>query len=325
MPGIKFALGENPKDIVLGQSTGPRRYPTTRAGVEYVIRDAFTRAKAYQKEWQAYEKAKATTPDAVRAAARPAARAARRDPGRQAPRARAQLSLRRDPDDAARRRGVRLQDRHASSTCSRATRSPRRSPRTAPAPPRSRTGGATRSRRTTRSPTTPRSCHKKGVLVSINSDSAEHARRLNTEAAKSMRWGGLTEDEALALVTINPGETAPHRQPRRLARNRQGRRRRCLDAPSAQRLRDRRPDLHRRHALLRPRDRRHSGSPSCAKEKEALMAAERGAAAPTTSSSQDDAELAGQTESAAAERAATSTRGTTVTPSPRRPHDVEQR
>ena len=48
--------------------------------------------------------------------------------------------------------------------------------------------------------------HKRGVLVSINSDSAEHARRLNTEAAKSMQWGGLTEDEALALVTINPAK-----------------------------------------------------------------------------------------------------------------------
>jgi imidazolonepropionase-like amidohydrolase len=48
--------------------------------------------------------------------------------------------------------------------------------------------------------------HRRGVLVSVNSDSAEHARRLNTEAAKSMHWGGLSEDEALALVTINPAK-----------------------------------------------------------------------------------------------------------------------
>src|SRR4029078_1298743 len=47
---------------------------------------------------------------------------------------------------------------------------------------------------------------RKGVLTSVNSDSAELARRLNTEAAKSMRWGGLSEDEALALVTINPAK-----------------------------------------------------------------------------------------------------------------------
>ena len=47
---------------------------------------------------------------------------------------------------------------------------------------------------------------RKGVLVSINSDSAEHARRLNTEAAKTMKWGGLSEDEAFAMVTINPAK-----------------------------------------------------------------------------------------------------------------------
>ena len=47
---------------------------------------------------------------------------------------------------------------------------------------------------------------RKGVLVSINSDSAEHARRLNTEAAKSIKCGGLTEDEAFAMVTINPAK-----------------------------------------------------------------------------------------------------------------------
>ena len=35
---------------------GPRRYPTTRQGVEYVIRDAFTRAKVYQKAWQDYRR-----------------------------------------------------------------------------------------------------------------------------------------------------------------------------------------------------------------------------------------------------------------------------
>jgi imidazolonepropionase-like amidohydrolase len=65
MPGIKFALGENPKDLRQGQITGPRRYPVTRMGVEYVIRDAFTRAKAYQKAWQDYDKKKAANADAL--------------------------------------------------------------------------------------------------------------------------------------------------------------------------------------------------------------------------------------------------------------------
>jgi imidazolonepropionase-like amidohydrolase len=48
--------------------------------------------------------------------------------------------------------------------------------------------------------------HKKGVLVSLNSDDAEMMRHLNQEAAKSVRYGGLTDDEALALITINPAK-----------------------------------------------------------------------------------------------------------------------
>jgi hypothetical protein len=47
-------------------------------------------------------------------------------------------------------------------------------------------------------------CAKKGVLVSINSDSGERIRRLFNEAGKSMKYGGLTENEALSLITINP-------------------------------------------------------------------------------------------------------------------------
>ena len=52
-----------------------------------------------------------------------------------------------------------------------------------------------------------------------------------------------------------PGEAAAHRQSRRLARSRQGRRRRHLESSSAQQLRHRRSRLHRRHALLRPIER----------------------------------------------------------------------
>ena len=45
---------------------------------------------------------------------------------------------------------------------------------------------------------------QRGVLVSINSDSAEEHRHLNQEAAKTMKYGGLTEAQALALITLNP-------------------------------------------------------------------------------------------------------------------------
>jgi len=45
---------------------------------------------------------------------------------------------------------------------------------------------------------------ERGVLVSINSDSAEEARHLNQEAAKSMKYGGLSPNDALKLITLNP-------------------------------------------------------------------------------------------------------------------------
>jgi hypothetical protein len=45
---------------------------------------------------------------------------------------------------------------------------------------------------------------RRGVIVSINSDDAEEATHLNQEAAKSIKFGGLSHDEALKLVTINP-------------------------------------------------------------------------------------------------------------------------
>ena len=47
---------------------------------------------------------------------------------------------------------------------------------------------------------------KMGVNTSINSDDAEMARRLNQEAAKSIKYGGLTEVQALKLVTLNPAK-----------------------------------------------------------------------------------------------------------------------
>ena len=43
-----------------------------------------------------------------------------------------------------------------------------------------------------------------GVIVSFNSDSRELARRMNTEAAKGVKYGNLSKEEALKLVTINP-------------------------------------------------------------------------------------------------------------------------
>ena len=47
---------------------------------------------------------------------------------------------------------------------------------------------------------------KVGVNVAINSDDAEMARRLNQEAAKSVKYGGMSEENALKMVTLNPAK-----------------------------------------------------------------------------------------------------------------------
>ncbi len=48
--------------------------------------------------------------------------------------------------------------------------------------------------------------HARGVNVSFNSDSSDHARRLNFEAAKAVKYGGTPEAEALKFVTLNPAK-----------------------------------------------------------------------------------------------------------------------
>ncbi len=48
--------------------------------------------------------------------------------------------------------------------------------------------------------------HNQGVLTAINSDDAEMSRRLNQEAAKSVKYGGISEEDALKFVTLNPAK-----------------------------------------------------------------------------------------------------------------------
>jgi imidazolonepropionase-like amidohydrolase len=205
MPGIKFALGENPKDMRQFGQTGPRRYPVTRAGVEFVIRDAFSRAKAYQREWQEYDRKKKAGANVA---------APRRDlqleplveilEGKRLVHAHSYradeiLMLIRLADEMGFKiatfqhvlEGYKVANEIAAHGAGASTFSD---------------WWAYKVEAEDAIPYNVAIMHKRGVLVTVNSDSAEHARRLNTEAAKSMHWGGLSEDEALALVTINPAK-----------------------------------------------------------------------------------------------------------------------
>ncbi|MFV0249174.1 MAG: amidohydrolase family protein [Tenacibaculum sp.] len=48
--------------------------------------------------------------------------------------------------------------------------------------------------------------HEQGITVAINSDDAEMSRRLNQEAAKTIKYGGLNEQQAWSMITINPAK-----------------------------------------------------------------------------------------------------------------------
>jgi len=209
MPGIKFALGENPKRPGGGaggrQGTGPTRYPATRMGVEYVIRDAFTRAKAYQKDWQEYDRRRKAGEDVV-----PPRRDLQLEPlveileGKRLVHAHSYRA-----DEILMLLRVAEEFNFKITTLQHVLEGYKVAKEIA-----AHGAGAStfadwwgyKIEAIDAIPYNAALMARKGVLVSINSDSAELSRHLNTEAAKSIKWGGLTDDEAFALVTINPAK-----------------------------------------------------------------------------------------------------------------------
>jgi imidazolonepropionase-like amidohydrolase len=203
-PGIKFALGENPKrSNNQGITPGvPRRYPATRMGVEETIRDAFTRAKDYQREWQEYEAKKGKDKNAL---------APRRD-----------LAL-----DALVEvlEGKRFIHTHCYvddeilmllnlgdelgfhvQTLQHVLEGYKVANEIAA----HKTGGSTfadfwgyKMEAYDAIPYNAAMMASRGVIVSVNSDSDERARRLYLEAAKGMKYGGMSEEAALRMVTLN--------------------------------------------------------------------------------------------------------------------------
>jgi imidazolonepropionase-like amidohydrolase len=205
LPGIKFALGENVTQKRGAQRTPPVRFPTTRQGVDYVIRDAFVRAKAYQKAWADYNAAKAKGLDVLppkkdmQLQALVEVLEGKRLVHAHSYRADEILMLIRVADEMGFKvatfqhvlEGYKVAREIASHGAGASTFSD---------------WWGYKIEAADAIPYNAAIMTRKGVVVSINSDDAEQARRLNNEAAKTIRYGGLTEDEALATVTINPAK-----------------------------------------------------------------------------------------------------------------------
>ncbi|MBI2408796.1 MAG: amidohydrolase family protein [Gemmatimonadetes bacterium] len=207
-PGIKFALGENvtrknqSQIIIPGQPT-TRRYPVSRMGQEEVVRDAFVRARDYKATLDDYK-----------------ARVAKGEKNLVAPRRNLELeplvevlegkrlvhahSYRSDEMlmllGLADEFGFKIQTlQHGLEGYKIASEIAKH-------------GAGLSSFADSWSykieaydaiPYNVAILLRHGVNATINSDSDERMRRLNIDAAKLVRYGGLTEDEALATITIN--------------------------------------------------------------------------------------------------------------------------
>src|SRR5215217_2180946 len=204
MPGIKFALGENVKRSSSPTQPGiPRRYPNTRMGVEETIRDAFTRARDYKRTWDEYRAAVRNDKDLL-----PPRRDLQLEPlveileGKRYVHAHCYIAseilmLINIADEF----GFKIKTfQHALEGYKVAKEIAAHG------------AGASifadswgyKIEAYDAIPYNAAILTRAGVIVSMNSDSDERARRLNIEAAKAMHWGDLTEEQALKLVTLNP-------------------------------------------------------------------------------------------------------------------------
>lgn len=200
---IKFALGENPKRANFRAPGIPQRYPATRMGVEETIRQAFTEGREYIQKWDAYEAAKKRGEDVI---------APRKD-----------IKLEAIADILKGKMDIH-------SHCYRADEIVMLLNLTTEFGVKVRTlqhvlegykvakeiqaHGASASilpdwwsykmEAYDAIPYNAALMTRKGVMVAIHSDSNDVARHFYMEAAKMLKYGDLTEEEALRLITLNP-------------------------------------------------------------------------------------------------------------------------
>jgi imidazolonepropionase-like amidohydrolase len=203
-PGfIKFALGENVKQSNWGDAN-TIRFPQSRMGVEQVLDDAFQRAKEYEARQAAW--------DRLSAKARAAGTAPRRDleldalveilRGRRFITCHSYVQseinmLLKVADRNGFKvntfthilEGYKVADKMKAHGANASTFSD---------------WWAYKNEVREAIPYNAAIMHDAGLNVAINSDDHEMARRLNQEAAKTVKYGGLSEEEALKTVTINP-------------------------------------------------------------------------------------------------------------------------
>ena len=204
---IKCALGENVKQANWGDFNTVR-FPQSRMGVEQVFYDAFTRAKAYKEEWRNYELAVQNKTESLNAIS---------------PRKDLELEVLNEILDSKRfischsyvqseinmlmhvadsmgfrintfthiLEGYKVADKMKAHGVGASTFSD---------------WWAYKFEVNDAIPYNAKLMQDQGLIVAINSDDAEMGRRLNQEAAKSVKYGGMSEEDAWKMVTLNPAK-----------------------------------------------------------------------------------------------------------------------
>ncbi len=198
--GIKFALGENVKQSNWrGDHT--TRYPQTRMGVEQLVRNAFQAAREYRQRWDQWNKEHRGLPPRVdlELEALSEVLAGKRLIHCHAYRQDEMIALMRTCEDFGVRiatfqhvlEGYKIADLMAKHGVAGSAFSD---------------WWAYKFEVIDAIPYAGTIMHNAGIVVSFNSDDAEMGRRLNLEAAKAVKYGGVPEAEALKFVTLNPAK-----------------------------------------------------------------------------------------------------------------------
>lgn len=199
---IKFALGENVKQSNWGDFNTVR-FPQTRMGVEQVYLDAFGRAKEYNATWQKFVQAK----------------------NKKAPAPYRSLQLETLAEILNSKRFITCHSyvqseinmlMHMADSMGFKVNTFTHileGYKVADKMKKHNVGGSTfadwwayKMEVKDAIPYNAAIMHKVGITTAINSDDAEMARRLNQEAGKTMKYGGVSEEDALKMVTLNPAK-----------------------------------------------------------------------------------------------------------------------
>jgi imidazolonepropionase-like amidohydrolase len=202
-PTIKFALGENVKQSNWGEQF-TSRYPQTRMGVETIITDAFQAAREYEADWKKFRALKAA------------------DQARTVP-PRRDLTLDALVEILNNQRIVHCHSYVATEVLMLMRVAEKFGFRIGTfthilegykvADEMAKHGAAANSFADWWAfkfevydaiPQNPCLMQDRGVVVGIHSDSPETGRRLNQEAAKSMLYCGMSREDVIKMVTINP-------------------------------------------------------------------------------------------------------------------------